>query len=123
MAAGASRLHFPPPYNAPHTMWFLKIMCDTPGTGLRPLEWRWDIVCAVPEDGPQQNKKVKDYYLFYFSFMRPSFRDFYIDDDTEFEVEVIDTWNMTIDKAGTFSGRFKVKLPGRQYMAVRMRKV
>lgn len=100
-----------------------RIMCDTPGIGLRPLDMRWDIISAVPEDGPQQNKKVKDYYLFYFSFMRPSFREFYFDEESRFEVEVIDTWNMAIDKKGTYSGKFKVELPGRQYMAIRLKKI
>lgn len=100
-----------------------QIMCETPGTGLKPLETRWDIVGAVPEEGREQNKKVKSYYLFYFSFMRPSFREFYFDDDTDFEVEVIDTWNMTIEKQGIHRGKFKVILPKRQYMAVRIRKV
>ena len=41
---------------------------------------------------------------------------------TPFEVEVIDTWNMMVEKRGTFLGHFRVELPGRQYMAVRIRK-
>lgn len=100
-----------------------QIMSETPGIGLKPQEMRWDILCAVPEDGSQFNKSVKDYYLFYFSFMRPSFREFYFDDTSEFEVEVIDTWNMTIENRGRACGRFKVELPKRQYMAIRLKKV
>lgn len=100
-----------------------KIMCDTPGIGLRPSEICWDVVCAVPEDGLQENQMIKDYYLFYFSFMRPAFREFYFDDTSEFEVEVIDTWNMSIEKCGVFSGEFKIDLPKRQYMAIRMMKL
>lgn len=100
-----------------------KIMCETPGIGLRPSEICWDIACAVPEDSAQKNKKVQDYYLFYFSFMRPSYRDFYFDDGSQFKVEVIDTWNMNIQKCGVFSGRFRIKLPGRQYIAVRIKRL
>ena len=35
-------------------------------------------------------------------------------------MEVIDTWNMTIEDRGTAKGRFRVELPGREYMAVRL---
>ena len=70
----------------------------------------------------EAGNRVCSYYLFYYSFMRPSFRDFYLDEDTPFEAEVIDTWNMTVEKQGVFSGRFRITLPGRQYMAVRLRK-
>lgn len=50
-------------------------------------------------------------------------REYHIDDETEFEVEVIDTWNMTIEKKGIFKGKFRIDLPGREYMAVRVREV
>lgn len=100
------------------------IMCDVPGLGLRLYEKsRWDEVCAVPEITSQKLKPVKDYYLFYYSFMRPSFREFYFDDVTEFEADVIDTWNMSIEKKGVFCGKFKIELPGRQYIAIRIRKI
>ena len=67
--------------------------------------------------------RVKSYYLIYFGFTRPAFKEYYFDDETEFEIEVIDTWNMTVEKQGTGKGKFKVELPGRQYMAVRLKKV
>jgi uncharacterized protein (DUF3820 family) len=38
-------------------------------------------------------------------------------------VEVIDTWNMTITDAGRHQGRFKIDLPGHEYMAVRIQAV
>jgi len=94
----------------------LKIMQETPGYGLKPYEaCGWDEVCAVPEEG-------RDYYLFYYSFMRPSFREFYFDDTTEWNVEVIDTWDMTIENCGSCRGRFKVELPGKPYIVVRIQK-
>ena len=98
-------------------------MCETPGVGLAPYQnCRFDEIIAVPEEITQSWKPVKDYYLCYYSFMRPSFREFYLDDETMFDVEVIDTWNMTIEKRGTFKGKFKVELPGREYMAVRLQR-
>jgi hypothetical protein len=36
-------------------------------------------------------------------------------------VEVIDTWEMTIKNLGIFKGKFRVELPGKEYMAVRIR--
>lgn len=96
------------------------ILEETPGCGLAPRRREWDEVCCVPQT--EAGNALCSYYLFYYSFMRPSFRDFYFDEDTPFEVEVIDTWNMTVEKRGTFLGHFRVELPGRQYMAVRIRK-
>lgn len=99
----------------------LDVMEQTPGHGLAYLPLKWDCVTAVPECEPFQ--KVKSYYLLYFSFMQPSLREFYFDDTTEFSVEVIDTWNMTTERQGTAHGKFTVALPGRPYMAVRLRAI
>jgi len=98
------------------------ILGQTPGLGLKPYVKKdfWDCVCAVPENDALAEST--GYRLYYFSFMRPSFREFYFDDTTPYCVEVIDTWNTTLEPVGTFTGKFKVPLPGRQYMAIRIRK-
>ena len=96
------------------------ILEETPGCGLAPRRREWDEVCSVRQT--DAGKALCSYYLFYYSFMRPSFRDFHFDENTPFEAEVIDTWNMTVEKRGTFSGHFRVELSGRQYMAVRVRR-
>ena len=94
-----------------------ELMEDCPGYGLAPYErCAWDEVCAVPEG--EFYKPVKSFYLFYYSFMRPSFRDFYFDDETEYKVKVIDTWEMTVKEMGTYKGKFRIELPGKEYMAV-----
>ncbi len=101
---------------------FMKqFMDDVPGYGLKPLKMGWDEVVAV-EDGTSFTGKY-DYYLFYYGFGRPSFRYFELDQNSVFEAEVIDTWNMTIENMGRFQGRFKIELPGREYIAVRLRRV
>lgn len=97
-----------------------RILCETPGIGLAPKQREWDEVCAVPENA--HAARETGYHLFYYSFMRPSFRDFYFDDENDYEAEIIDTWNMTVERAGVFRGRFRVMLPGRQYMAVRVKR-
>ena len=96
----------------------LDILRDVPGHGLKYLPAEWDSVCAVPEDAEQAEKT--GYRLYYYSFMRPSFRNFYFDDNTLYHAEVIDTWNMTVTDAGIHRGRFRVDLPARPYMAVRI---
>jgi hypothetical protein len=78
----------------------------------------WDEIAATVE----QTAGDQGYYLFYYSFMRPSFRDYYFDDVYEYEVEVIDTWEMTVKKAETFRGKFRVELPGKEFMAIRIRR-
>ena len=98
----------------------LDILKETPGLGLQPIPAHWDEVTAIPHQ-PGVAEET-GYRLCYYSFMRPSFREFHLDDDSRWEVEVIDTWNMTIEKRGVFTGRFRVDLPGRPYMAIRLRK-
>ena len=99
-----------------------EILCETPGIGLAPYEKKeWDESCAVPEE--EGKRAVYSYYLCYYGFMRPSFRVFHYDDVTEFSVRVIDTWNMTIEEKGVHRGNFRIDLPGREYMAVQLRRV
>ena len=98
----------------------LDVLADVPGRGLRCLPAEWDSVCGVPED-PELAERT-GYRLYYYSFMRPSFRDFRFDDSTLYHAEIIDTWNMTVTDAGDCRGRFRVELPARPYMAVRITK-
>ena len=98
----------------------LDILQAVPGHGLRYLPAEWDSVCGIPED--EEEAERTGYRLYYYSFMRPSFRDFCFGGDTPYHAEVIDTWNMTVTDAGAHRGRFRVELPARPYMAVRISK-
>lgn len=98
-----------------------KILEQAPTGGLAPKAISWDEVCAVPKNSFEA--ELTGYHLFYYSFMRPSFREYFFDNDTEYSVEVIDTWNMTVDRIGIFKGKFSVELFSRQFMAVRVMKV
>ncbi len=101
-----------------------RILAETPGPGLKRLKREWDDSVAVPDvAGSADEGGDHDYYLFYFGFFRPSFREFNFTDGCEYEAEVIDTWNMTVTSIGRFSGRFNIPLPGREYMAIRLKKV
>ena len=96
----------------------LDILKAVPGSGLRFFPAEWDSVCGVPEDAELARKT--GYRLYYYSFMRPSFRIFQPEDGCLYHAEVIDTWNMTVTDAGTHRGRFRVCLPTSPYMAVRI---
>ena len=96
------------------------ILAETPGPGLAPWpQKRWDEIVATV-DRPLSDS---GYYMFYYSFMQPSFRDFHFDDQYDYRAEVIDTWDMTIEDAGTHRGRFRIALPGKTMMAVRIRRL
>ena len=99
----------------PRIAFLRKIVEEGPGKGLTYVPLEWDSVCGgVPNE----------YYIFYFGFFRPSFRIFRMPKGMQFKVDVIDTWNMTINELpGTFEGDFRIELTGRSYIAVRMRKV
>ncbi|MCZ9881191.1 DUF5605 domain-containing protein [Arthrobacter sp. B2a2-09] len=101
---------------SPERIGFLRrILDEAPGGRLEPLEGSWDVPSAGIEN---------EYELIYFGFNQPTYRRFVKPQDLTYEIDIIDTWNMTVDTLpGTFSGRFRIELPGRQYVAVRLRAV
>lgn len=96
-----------------------QILCETPGLGLKRREGIFDEVVGVPDTPMYQG----GYEIHYYGFGRPSFRDFHKEEDVSYRVEVIDTWEMTITDAGVHSGKFRIPLPGKEYMAIRLIKV
>jgi hypothetical protein len=108
---------------------FRKILSDSPGEGLEPID-KW-------QDYPFAGKPGQ-YYLGYFGRQAPVSWPFVLakpglEDGMKFRAEVIDTWNMTITPV---DGVFEIKkrdsyafadkdgrsitLPGRPYMALRI---
>ena len=80
-------------------------------------EANWHVPCLCKEDD-------HSYYLYYFGFFRPAFRTYELPEGCSYEIELIDTWDMTIKKLpGTYSGSIKIEMPEKQYMAIRMRRV
>lgn len=107
----------------PERIAFLKeIMADAP-EGVVPLkitpgihEANWDVPCLCKED--------KSYFLYYFGFFKPAFRTYELEEGNSYEIELIDTWDMTVRKlSGVYSGSIKIDMPEKQYMAIRMKKV
>lgn len=65
-----------------------------------------------------------EYYLAYTGNSQSASKDLELPEDGVFEIDVIDTWEMTVDSmAGTFTGICSVTLPGKPYIAMRIRRV
>lgn len=95
-----------------------EILCQTPGYGLKRGEGMFDEVVGVPEE-----RKYSDgYEIHYYGFGRPGFRDFIKPEGERWKAEIIDTWEMTVTDCGVHSGKFRIALPGKEYMAVRLSK-
>jgi hypothetical protein len=89
----------------------LQITADAPGGILEPLPSDWDVRWGGAED----------YRIAYFGFGRPRYRDITTPPGRRWLVDVIDTWNMTITRQpGLFTGTFRIDLPAREFMAVRL---
>jgi len=97
----------------PRIAFLRAILEDGPADGLEPLPSEWDLPWAGVKDS---------YYLAYFGFSRPRFRIFAMPPGTRYTVDVIDTWAMTVTTLeGWHDGTFRVELPARPYVAVRLR--
>ncbi|HXA58475.1 MAG TPA: DUF5605 domain-containing protein, partial [Streptosporangiaceae bacterium] len=89
----------------------LQVTAEAPGGALEPLPSDWDVRWGGTED----------YRIAYFGFGRPRYRDITTPEESRWLVDVIDTWNMTIARQpGIFTGTFRIDLPGREFMAVRL---
>lgn len=100
---------------SPDRIAFLRrIVEEGPAEGFSPFYYNWDVTCGGKEG---------EFYLMYFGIKQPSFRDLELPAGNNYTIDIIDTWEMTVTKLeGMFSGKFRLNLPGKQYMAVRIRK-
>ena len=103
---------------SPERIAFLaEVLAQVPGGALNPYRsCAWDEVCAVPAAIGHED----ELYLYYYSFMRPSFRDFKV--NGPYRVTVLDTWNMTCEDRGVREGAFRLQLPAKPYIAVLLKK-
>lgn len=101
---------------SPERIRFLRdIVSQTPGGYLKPWDGAaWDEVAATSE-----NAECK-YIICYYGFNRPSSRLFRMPEGKRYRVDVIDTWEMTVVDAGEYEGTFRIPLPGKEYMAIRL---
>lgn len=105
---------------SPARIAFLRdFLYELPGP-LMPFRAGWDEMAATVEG---YEGKAAPAYLYYYSFMRPSYRDFRVPEGTAYQVDLIDTWNMTRTDCGVREGQFRVRMPARCFMAVYMKRV
>jgi hypothetical protein len=71
-----------------------------------------------------EEEAYRSCFLLYFGVSRPAWWELKLPEDREFHVDVIDTWDMRTERLpGTFRGICTVTLPGKSYMALRMKRV
>lgn len=63
-------------------------------------------------------------YLNECGFNRPAYREFEGEAGARYKVRVVDAWDtMEEGLPGTFEGKFRIDLPSKQYMLLRLTKV
>jgi len=92
-----------------------RIIEEGPADGLEPVKTPSHLYGVGRSD---------DYWLIYLAVQQPA--EFVLDlpEESEYTVEVIDTWGMTITPlAGRWRGQSRINLPGKPYLALRIRKM
>jgi hypothetical protein len=65
-----------------------------------------------------------EFYLYYYDMAQPAEMTYDLPQGAKFKADIIDPWEMTITPvAGEHEGKFTLRLPGKPYQAVRMRRV
>lgn len=111
--------------STPRLRFLLDILKEVPGGCLQKGAGLFDEVVGIPLEEAMGNIAGEGlacgYELHYLGIMQPAYRELYLSEEKQYEVEIIDTWNMTVTFAGVYSGITRIKLPGRPYMALRIR--
>lgn len=88
-----------------------QVIEQAPSGALNPLWTEFEFIAGIKDE----------FYVYYFSTRQPCYYDFIMNPGFSYKVEILDTWNMTIEVVeGSFEGSFQIKLPGRPYIAVRL---
>jgi hypothetical protein len=104
---------------SPKRLEFLRqILDEAPSDELEPVDFGHDVGCVGK---PVSSGKPGEYYLLYFGIRQPAFRRLDLPEDHRFIIDVIDTWEMNVQRAcGSFSGKCQIELPGKPYVALRI---
>jgi hypothetical protein len=96
-----------------------KIIDEIPEKGFAPLKRKktGSFLDTIPGCGI-----YPEYGLFYFGVHQPAFQWIDLPEKGTWQIDIIDTWEMTIRSAGDgFNGRFRLDLPGKEGIAIRIR--
>ena len=98
---------------SPARLAFLRqIIEESPAGRIDPLPSDWDAAHAGV---------AGEYELISFGAGQPAFRTVKVPEGMTAHIDVIDAWNMTVDRLpGEYRGNVRVDLPGRPYCAVRL---
>ena len=98
---------------SPERLRFLaRIMREAPEKGLVPFHSLWNKKTYL--------FKKDDYFFHYYGNSQQAAGLLKLSGDKKYQVEVLDVWNMTVDKVpGTFSGTVEISLPQKPYIAIR----
>ncbi|HJD45575.1 MAG TPA: DUF5060 domain-containing protein [Candidatus Mediterraneibacter norfolkensis] len=101
-----------------------EIMKDVPGGYLSKGNGMFDEVvgCAGEHTG-KGHATCYDYSIHYLGICQPAYRMVFLPEDADYEVELIDTWGMTVTPLGKMRGVNRIKMPEKQYMALKIKKV
>ncbi len=107
---------------SPERLKFLsQILGEVPGIGLNKGEGAFDEVVGYAGGHSGEGMETcYDYSIHYLGVCQPAKRRVILPEDTKYQVDLIDTWNMTVTPLGEMSGFNIIQMPGRQYMAIRI---
>ena len=114
--------------DSPARIQFLRDIFEAiPAPGLSPYANRDEQRKVIPEGayrGMAVGHNGDDYYMLYLGRHQSRFRLFNLPEDNTYTIDIIDTWNMTIDRfADDASGHVEVELPRKSiYMAIRIQR-
>lgn len=64
----------------------------------------------------------EEFFLYYHGFSRPMYRNYVLPEGKKYKLELIDTWNMTVEELlEVYEGKIRIRMGARQYMEVRMK--
>ena len=99
--------------SAPRIAFLRKLLEDSTAVGLNAIDDTYYLSASVPNE----------LYLYFFDYHQPAEYEFPLPDAIKFKADLIDPWEMTIAPIpGTFSGKSKLQLPGKPYLAFRFQK-
>ncbi len=110
----------------------LDIAKETPGNYLEIGKGMFDECVGVCKNEQEKQEKSSgnpfelkyySYQIHYLGINQPFFRMFFLPEGMEYEIDVIDTWEMTVTPLGVHRGATRVELPQKPYMAIRLRRI
>lgn len=110
---------------SPARLAFLReVLKDVPGDGLLKGQGSFDELVGFSGGHRGEGRSIcYDYSIHYLGIMRPALRVLDLPEDARYQVDLIDTLNMTITSLGIMSGFNRIPMPEKQYLALRIKRI